>query len=470
MNKLKKELLPDESSFIKNWDSAISDGNFNEPDSLLSPEEVHWEKMFQMLIEFKEANGHCLGPLNYKENIFLWKWIEETRKGEYSIHPERKKRLNDIGFAWTFRDILWEKHFLKLVEFKNVYGHSEIPPSFNDLQIRQWINKQKSGKENLSDYRKKRLDSIGFSWDLKKHRWEKNFFKLIEFKKSNGHCNVPQLYTEDPLLGIWVSVQRQNVNIEWFTGRKKRLDEIGFAWNSADAYWEKQFQKLAEFKITNDHFNLPHNFDPTCKSWITIQRKNKENLDFNKRKKLDDIGFIWSPKDKSWDEMFSKLLSFKISEGHCNVPIHSTSDPSLSYWVSNQRARKETLITERIKRLEEIGFVWNPLDILWENKQRREKKKIFPDRIQRLDEIGFAWTPLEQRWEYCFQKLLEFKKKNGHCNVPIRLKEDPSFGDWVYRQREERRNLRTDRKKRLTEIGFNWNPNKEKIQKSKKAV
>ena len=61
---------------------------------VLSPDEKHWEKMFQMLVEFKNIDGHCLGPLNHTENIFLWKWIEGQRKNRHTLEPDRKKRLD----------------------------------------------------------------------------------------------------------------------------------------------------------------------------------------------------------------------------------------------------------------------------------------------------------------------------------------------------------------------------------------
>lgn len=36
----------------------------------------------------------------------------------------------------------------------------------------------------------------------------------------------------------------------------------------------------------------------------------------------------------------------------------------------------------------------------------------------------------ELRWEVYFDKLVEFKKKSGHCYVPYRYAEDPKLGKW----------------------------------------
>ena len=53
---------------------------------------------------------------------------------------------------------------------------------------------------------------------------------------------------------------------------------------------------------------------------------------------------------------------------HCRVPHGYPPNKKLSWWVMNQRAQyaqratgKKTWLTEdRIKLLDEIGFVWNP--------------------------------------------------------------------------------------------------------------
>lgn len=41
-------------------------------------------------------------------------------------------------------------------------------------------------------------------------------------------------YKGDPSLGIWVRNQNHYVDREWFIERKKRLDELGFTWSDRD--------------------------------------------------------------------------------------------------------------------------------------------------------------------------------------------------------------------------------------------
>jgi hypothetical protein len=65
---------------------------------------------------------------------------------------------------------------------------------------------------------------------------------------------------------------------------------------------------------------------------------------------------------------------------------------------------------------------------------------------------------LEKKWKMQYDKLLEFKRKNGHCLVPRRYKQDTAFGSWVNTQRvfHTKNTIRLDRKELLDAIGFDW--------------
>jgi len=78
--------------------------------------------------------------------------------------------------------------------------------------------------------RKRRLDAIGFVWDWLEYRWEQNFTVLLKFKKREGHCRVPSPHKEGGVeLGYWVSTQRRRRD-EISAERRKRLNKIGFVW------------------------------------------------------------------------------------------------------------------------------------------------------------------------------------------------------------------------------------------------
>jgi hypothetical protein len=55
----------------------------------------------------------------------LGQWIGDQRKAQDIMSPERKQRLDDIGFVWDAIAGQWEDGFSKLLEFKEREGHAE---------------------------------------------------------------------------------------------------------------------------------------------------------------------------------------------------------------------------------------------------------------------------------------------------------------------------------------------------------
>jgi hypothetical protein len=97
---------------------------------------------------------------------------------------------------------------------------------------------------------------------------------------------------------------------------------------------------------------------------------------------------------------------------------------NLGSWVVTQRCRKADLSTERKKRLDRIGFVWNWRDFAWE--------------------LGFA-------------ALLKFRRRKGHCRVDGLHREGKyKLGWWVAVQRRKKKVMSLKRRTRLNNIGFVW--------------
>jgi hypothetical protein len=225
--------------------------------------------------------------------------------------------------------------------------------------------------------------------------------------------------------------------------------------------------------------------------WVNHQRVKKNTISFELRKRLDSLGFIWDPLDADWENGFVHLSGFKTREGHCRVPVdHKEGEFKLGFWVSNQREKGDAMHVERRHRLDELGFVWDPLEADWEegigrleiyakreahclvpidycengfrlghwvSRQRLTKKGIPADRRHRLDELGFVWDPLEGAWERGFAHLSVFKGREGHCRVPDdHIENGFRLGKWVGKQRAKK-NVLPERWKRLTELGFVWN-------------
>lgn len=185
------------------------------------------------------------------------------------------------------------------------------------------------------------------------------------------------------------------------------------------------------------------------------------------------------------------MAAFRNREGHCRVPIsHVENGYKLGSWVSVQRKSGEVMPSERKRRLDALGFDWDPLASAWEEgfaelekfkareghlrvpqrfqtervslgswvgKQRQDKDTMRSDRKQRLDAIGFIWDPRAAAWEEGLSALEKFKAREGHCLVPAKHVEDGfKLGFWVRNQRANRSALSQARRLRLEALGFAW--------------
>ena len=390
-----------------------------------------WEQGFDKLIEFKEAGGHCRVPISFKQDGFkLGVWVSSQRAAQNDMSSESKQRLDDIGFIWDPLVEAWEQGFDKLIEFKEAGGHCRVPISFKQdgFKLGVWVRTQRKRKDEMSYESKKRLDDIGFIWDPHAETWEAGFSKLLQFKKAEGHVNVPQRYNLDGFkLGAWVSNlrnSRSTLSIE----RKQQLDEIGFLWDVLTEAWEGGFRELLQFWNAEGHCKVPQGFKLNgfkLGLWVRTQRQAQNDMSSERKQRLDDIGFIWNTHAKAWEEGFSKLLQFKEAEGHVNVPQRYNLDAfKLGQWVGTQRRHKDDMSSES---------------------------------RQRLDDIGFLWDPLSETWEEGFSKLLQFKEAEGHVNVPQRYNLDAfKLGQWVGTQRRRIDDMSFERRRRLDDMGFIW--------------
>ena len=49
-------------------------------------------------------------------------------------------------------------------------------------------------------------------------------------------------------------------------------------------------------------------------------------------------------------------------------------------------------------------------------------------RLKRLEFIGFVWDPLDDDWIMRFEQLKEYKAKHGNCVVPQNYAENEQLG------------------------------------------
>ena len=166
--------------------------------------------------------------------------------------------------------------------------------------------KKKAGRR-LSQDQQHRLVELGFVWDPFEAIWEEQFAALAQYKTQHGDCNVPQGWLENLTLGTWVSTQRGEQRKGRLTDeQQRRLEALGFVWDSLEAIWEEQFAALAQYKTQHGDCNVPRHWPEQhgLGSWVTRQRQEKKTggLSLDRQRRLDALGFVWSrqaPKKKN---------------------------------------------------------------------------------------------------------------------------------------------------------------------------
>ena len=82
------------------------------------------------------------------------------------------------------------------------------------------------------------------------------------------------------------------------------------------------------------------------------------------------------------------------------------------------------------------------------------------EKIDKLNDLCFIWNPLETDWEESFSRLEKFYEANGHSSVPSRHKTEDGFklGNWVSYIRNKKDSLSKERIDSLNVLDFVWNP------------
>ncbi|MEN8135919.1 MAG: Helicase associated domain protein [Thermodesulfobacteriota bacterium] len=130
---------------------------------------------------------------------------------------------------------------------------------------------------------------------------------------------------------------------------------------------------------------------------------------------------------EEWEEMFKQLSLFIEEHEHSSVSKVDPKTKKLGYWVTDQRIKKKSGLLSK-------------------------------EQLDRLEEIGFDWEPVKNRWEKNYKELADFKKRFGHCDVPLRFDENPQLSHWVRNQRNRYKSekLSHERTQKLERLGFTW--------------
>jgi hypothetical protein len=201
---------------------------------------LQWEEGFAHLESFRKENGHCVVPQSFKsaDGFALGTWVNFQTTRQDQLEPERKRRLELLGFVFVLRkELRWEDGYQHLTTFINEHGHALVPQHYRSrdgFPLGMWVSNQRQRyrRNNITSEQMSRLVALKFVWHIFTAKWEEGFHYLKEFSKQMNHCGVPLRFkTDDGYgLGSWVSVQRRRRD-KLDADRRKSLEALpGWIW------------------------------------------------------------------------------------------------------------------------------------------------------------------------------------------------------------------------------------------------
>lgn len=309
--------------------------------------------------------------------------------------------------------------------------------------------------------------------------WEDNYRAVLAFS-DNGYLEIPTDTAKNRKLQEWVDQQvaeQESLRPD----QVRRLMDAGVSFGGRSGHWFRSFFELSDYVRRHNRFPSGR---AVIARWVEYQRRKYHNGDLSAQRIswLEELGIVW--KVDVFAERLKELKEFYKEHGHSNVPWNYEKNPGLGHYVCNTlRAERDRLTPEQVKQLENLDFVWDMREEAWKahyNELKAHLKKFgayptkvtnprlaswvraqrkftqSPERVKRLNEISFAWNPREEHWMERYEDLKAFKARHGHCRVPGEDRKIHRLWDWLHFQKTRRDKLPPHRRKLLDDLGVDW--------------
>lgn len=413
-----------------------------------------WEEKYAQAFRLFQTTGQlCVehGSANPEPGLrSLALWLKQQRYNyeENRLSPEKVRRLESIGMIWE-REDTWMAGYKEAKRFYEANGHLNIPATYiaeeSGYALGHWYRSVKAAKRSgtLSEERQRLLENIGMQWESVRERNWMSYYRLAEaYYRENGNLTVHLKYqTSDGVrLGVWISGQRDSYKKGRLTQEQiTMLEKIGMSWQQFKAKWYACFDEALHQYEEYGTVNVPADY--ICENgfrlgaWIAAQRNKYRQDKLNRRQveALEALEISWEPGRSFWEECCQAAEAYRSAHGDLMIPADYVTEDGirLGAWLSNLRTRYK-------------------------------KDQLSGDQIRRLENIGMIWDINEARWNAGYERLREYRKTYGNARVPqaYACLDGYKLGSWVSTQRQTARTGRLDPHKlrSLEAIGFTVSP------------
>ena len=278
------------------------------------------------------------------------------------------------------------------------------------------------------------------------------------------------------------------------------LLKVGVSFTTSSDLWDYYIKRLDDYYKTHGYKTPGYVEDYELNVFANAQNRRylAGELPQDKIDLLNSINFVWKEPIDKFDIRVNQLIEYKKKYGNLKVQTRFADFNNLGNWVTTirKRRKKGLLSEEKIKKLDSLGFIWNPLsesieehvqkhaqniiDYLNEKNKgssvliskslanslnlirtRYKENKLDELYIKKLEEAGFVWDTKFETWDKNLNQLKEYHSKFGTFTVSSKsdFKDAAKLRAWIYRQRYlfSKGNYDESRYNKLRAIGYDLN-------------
>ena len=400
----------------------------------------------------------------------------------------------------------WDLWYLNLKNYLD--ANKDYPSKKDDKDLYNWVANQRNCKKNgtLKNEELRKLNAIGFVWNVVKWKWERMFSIFHEYSTENVF--PPCKGIDDDELVKWYKYQhsciRDNKIIS--TEQKKRFLAIDneFEGPSSRKNWFEPYRELVKFRLENPNKWPQYDRDNTKsaknKLYIfcqTMRKRYRENdLGNFWFEKMASIDFNFEGKTDNWTRYWQEVKN--LLENTNSISATEIGDNAYSWVLRHRKSYDEGKLSEyRTKKIEELNLdrffeTWDKKfenvkkwvtengkiptkkansdfnSWLYSQRSRYKNGRLNDDQISKLNEINFDLKGLgrsrnEQKWFERLKQFQGFTEKNNREPSYFGKGLEKTLCLWASAQRavkagnaRNRKPLSKKREEALNSIGFNW--------------
>ena len=334
----------------------------------------------------------------------------------------------------------WDLWYLNLKNYLD--SNKDYPSKKDDKDLYNWISNQRNRKKNgtLKNEELRKLNGIGFVWNVVEWKWERMFSIFHEYSTEN--IFPPCKGIDDDELVKWYRYQQSCIRDNKIVSpeQKKRFLAIDnkFEGPSSRKKWIEPYRELVNFRLENPDKWPQYDRDDTksieSKLYIfcqTIRKRYREN----------DLGNYW----------FEKMTS-----------IDFNFEGNIDNWTQYWQEIKALLEKRKSISVKEIGN--NAYSWILRHRNKYDEGKLSEYQTRKIEELNL--DRFFETWEQQFEKVKEWIDLHG--KLPTRTTQK-DFHSWLGSQRSRFYNDRLSENEiqLMRSIGYDLGTNGNKKKKER---